>query len=201
MNPTLTTCTRYLVLALAMTLSGCMVGPDYKTPAITPAAQWQAPLPHGGKEASLLTWWQQFQDPALNTLLHKAEADSPSLDQAVARITQARATLDSSDAELWPSLTGKADYTRSRSNQQGTINVTNTRTGALDAAWELDLFGKQRRAGEAAQARLQARVDDWYDARTSLAAEVADNYVQYRACQLLVDAYRQQADSLSLIHI
>ena len=183
-----------LVPALIVALSGCMVGPDYKAPDLTQAAQWQAPRPHDGSQSNLLEWWQQFQDPALNTLLNQAESGSPSLEQAVARITQARANLDISNATLWPSLTGRAGYTRGN-QQQGSVGVANTSSGSLDAAWELDLFGKQRRTSEAAQARVEARVDDWYDARISLAAEVADNYVQYRGCELLVEAYRQQADS------
>lgn len=184
-----------LLLALSLGLTGCMVGPDYQTPDLAAARQWQAPVPHSGSQSNLLQWWQQFQDPALNSLLQAAETDSPTLDQALARITQARASLDSSNAGFWPSLTGSAAVTRSRNEQQGMVTHATTRTGALDAAWELDLFGKQRRNSEAAEARVQARMNDWDDARISLAAEVADYYVQYRGCELLVDAYRQQADS------
>lgn len=66
----------------------------------------------------------------------------------------------------------------------------------MDASWELDLFGKIRRSAEAAQARMDARVSDWHDARVSLAAEVADTYVQYRACVLLAETYESELTSI-----
>ena len=142
-------------------------------------------------------WWQQFDDPALNQLISQAEADSPSLTQAWANIEKARATLKTAEAGGLPSVTGSAAVTRSRQqSQMGGMSTSTTRSGGLDAAWELDLFGKVQRNAEAAQARVDARQDDWHDARVSLAAEVADTYVQYRACTLLTDAYQQELTSI-----
>lgn len=69
-------------------------------------AKWQAPLPHGASVAALSNWWQQFDDPALAELLRLAEADSPSLDQAFAKIALARATLDSNSADALPNVQG-----------------------------------------------------------------------------------------------
>lgn len=66
---------------------------------------------------------------------------------------------------------------------------------AVDAVWELGLFGANRRGREAAVARVQARAADWHDARVSLAAEVADNYMNLRACEALVAGYRQDLTS------
>ncbi len=59
-------------------LSGCTLGPDYQLPAVAVASQWHAPLPHGASMVGLQDWWQQFNDPALATLLRLAQADSPS---------------------------------------------------------------------------------------------------------------------------
>jgi len=180
---------------LATLLGGCTLGPDYQLPAVAVASQWHAPLPHGASVVGLNDWWQQFNDPALATLLHLAEADSPSLDQALARIAQARATLDGSIADTRPQLNGGLTKARAGVSQTG-LNKTGTTSGAtLDAAWELDLFGKLRRTDEASRNLLEARVDDWHDARVSLAAEVGDDFVQYRGCQMLVNAYRDQAQS------
>ena len=75
------------------------------------------------------------------------------------------------------------------------VGAQTTSTGGLDASWELDLSGSVRRAAESADALLQARQADWHDARVSLAAEVATNYVTYRACQLTLLA--TQADARS----
>ncbi|KIH83868.1 efflux transporter outer membrane subunit [Pseudomonas batumici] len=186
---------RLLPMLFATLLGGCTLGPDYRLPAVAVPGQWYAPLPHGASVVGLNDWWQQFNDPALATLLRLAEADSPSLDQALARIAQARATLDGSVADARPQLNGGLTKARAGVSQRG-LGKTGTTSGAtLDAAWELDLFGKLRRNDEASRNQLEARVDDWHDARVSLAAEVGDDFVQYRGCQMLVNAYRDQAQS------
>lgn len=163
------------------------------------ATDWHAELPHGGRVENLVDWWRRFDDPAVAELIRMAEADSPTLAKAVARIADARATVASSDASAAPSLTGSGSLTRAKSSfSMGNIvetTLATTRSGSLDAAWELDLFGKVRSARESSQAQLQARIDDWHDARVSLAAEVADDYVQYRACRQLARSYEKSAES------
>ncbi|SNR99764.1 MULTISPECIES: efflux transporter outer membrane subunit [unclassified Azospirillum] len=186
----------YLVLGAGMALSGCTMGPDYQSPPVAKLAPaWAAPQPHGGQGGSLLGWWGQFNDPTLTRLQRMAEADSPTLDRALARIDSARATLTSSRSALFPAVNANAGDTRSRQAVAGNGVISENRNGRLDASWELDLFGKNRRTAEAADARIQARTDEWHDARVSLAAEVADYYVQYRGCTLLAAAYDQQAQS------
>jgi NodT family efflux transporter outer membrane factor (OMF) lipoprotein len=181
-------------IAVGLALTGCALQPAYQLPQITAAQAWQAEMPHESRTVTLVNWWASFNDPALTALIRLAEADSPTLAQAVAQIDSARATLVSSSATAWPSVTGSSSL--SRAKQVGTIGgsdiklVSTTRSGELDASWELDLFGKARANTESSQAILQARVDDWHDARVSLAAEVADDYMQYRACRLLLDTYR-----------
>lgn len=186
-----------VLLACVIALAGCAtVGPDYKAPEEATAAQWQTALPHDSQRISLENWWAQWHDPALAWLIDAALADNPNLDKALASIASARASLASVNAGFAPSLDGGANVTRTRQQQSGTTSTLTTRSAGFDASWELDLFGKVRRNAEAAQASLQARVDDWHDARVSLAAEVADTYVQYRACLLLVDAYTQELASM-----
>lgn len=69
------------------------------------------------------------------------------------------------------------------------IAASTTSSGGLDASWEIDLFGKTRQKSEAAQLRVHEQIANWHEARVSLAAEVADYYVQYRACRQLENAY------------
>jgi multidrug efflux system outer membrane protein len=176
-----------LALATTCLLAACAVGPDYRKPELTLPDAWQAALPHGGQVNNLIDWWSQFKDPTLVQLLQSAEADSPSLGQAAAAIEEARAVITSSRSAALPSLTGAASATRA-GDQQGVSGVESVTSVALDAAWELDIFGGVRRATEAARARLAARQRDWHEARVSLAAEVATDYTNYRACQLLVAA-------------
>jgi outer membrane protein, multidrug efflux system len=182
-------------LACAIALAGCAVGPTYREPMPDAPAAWAAPLPHEGRVAAMSDWWRQFDDPVLSPLIEKAESDSPSLAKAWARIEQARATLKSTRAGGLPSLTGSGSLSRGTQQSAAGTPVATARSAGLDASWELDLFGKIRRNAEAASARVDARHADWHDARVSLSAEVADTYVQYRACTLLAYAYQREQAS------
>lgn len=206
-----------LAIAAAMTtallLAGCTLGPDYEQPRLAAVpVQWEAPQPHGGDLASLADWWAQLDDPVLVQLQQTAEDFSPSLGQAVARIDQARASLATSRADGLPRVDGSGSYSVAGqididSGDETDENGNTVTTGdgltitsdglqaGLDASWEIDLFGKVRRQNQAERARIEARVDDWHDARVSLSAEVADYYVQLRGCEQLADLYDQQSSS------
>ncbi|ABM38268.1 efflux transporter outer membrane subunit [Polaromonas naphthalenivorans] len=189
-------------LIASLLMAGCMTQPAYRTPEVRMPAAWHAPQPHAGSRQQLADWWARFDDPVLSRLIHTAEEGSPSLAQAAARIAGARATLASSQAGALPSVSGSAALSRARQaqgsgqgqGQPGSSTLT-SRSAGLDASWEIDLFGKLRKGSEAAEARLEARVADWHDARVSLAAEVADNYVQFLGCRMLAEAYQAEAAS------
>jgi len=171
----------FLTIVLSMALSGCAVGPDFLRPEGVSPVQWQAALPHDGRSASLVEWWTQFDDPLVAELIELAERDSPTLDQALARIRQSRAGVTVARSGLLPQVNSGAERTRS-----GDRPVTYEQTvqrGVLDAAWEIDLFGGLRRGTEAALARFAGAEAAWHDARISLAAEVALEYVGLRACE------------------
>lgn len=178
---------RSLCVALAAAvLAGCAAGPDFKRPEVA-QTQWHAPLPHGGKVGNLLRWWEQWNDPDLTQLIEQAEQHSPTLDMAVAKLAEARANAGISDAARYPAIAANGEATRSKSvfgNQ--VLQMTRSSFG-FDAGWEIDLFGRVRRGQEAAQARLQAGVAGWHEARISLAGEVASAYVELRACEAGVD--------------
>ncbi|WP_292529353.1 TolC family protein, partial [Mesorhizobium sp.] len=148
-------------------------------------------MPHGGKTSSLVSWWSTFNDPSLTSLIGYAEEENPSLASAAADIEKARATLASARASLFPGLDGSASVTRSGTDGDAynRIAASTTSSGGLDASWEIDLFGKTRQKSEAAQLRVHEQIANWHEARVSLAAEVADYYVQYRACRQLENAY------------
>lgn len=184
-----------LMLLAVTALTGCSVGPAYHAPAPITAARWYAPLPHAGSGVELGRWWQQFDDTALSALITDAERDSPTLAQALARISQARASLTISGAASYPGASTRAQTTRSKSVSSFFSGLQTASSLAVDAVWELDLFGANRRGREAAVARVQARAADWHEARVSLAAEVADNYMNLRACEALVAGYRQDLAS------
>lgn len=172
-------------------LSACVAIDQTSFDVSALASGWHATLPHYGSSTSLVDWWSSFKDPDLTELLRTAEANSPTLESASANIEEARATLASSRSSLLPSLTGSGSYGRSGTQGSSTsrIGPTTTASGSLDASWELDIFGKTRNTVEAARQRVVEEKSDWYDARVTLAGEVADDYVQYKACRRLQNIY------------
>ncbi len=172
---------------MGLLLGACTLGPDYVRPDSGIPVSWVAPLPHGGKTSALVDWWKQFDDPLVAELIDRAGQDNPTLDQALARIRLSRAAVTSARSALFPEIGLSAGRTRSGDHPVA-YEQTLTR-GAFDAAWEIDLFGGTRRGAEAAQARLESAGAAWHDARVSLAAEVALDYVGLRACEArLADA-------------
>lgn len=140
------------VVCCALGLAGCAaplaVGPDYAAPRgaeVVPAERWQAALPHDGRSGTLLDWWRSFNDPVLDALLARAEADSPTLAEAVARIDEARSGLASASAPHWPNLSVGAHALRNNGSADFPMPAQTTRGIAVDAQWELDIFGHVRR--------------------------------------------------------
>lgn len=188
---------RLAVIVASAPLSGCVSAAVEHNVPISIAQYWHARRPHDGKTSNLVTWWRTFRDPSLTTLQLAAETSSPDLMTAWANIKKARATLASAKASFLPSLTGTASATRSGTDgdKGNEIAASTTNSGGMDASWEIDLFGKLRRQADAAGHRVAEETANWHDARVSLAAEVADYYVQYRACRQIERNYSEELAS------
>ncbi|HJV95917.1 MAG TPA: efflux transporter outer membrane subunit [Albitalea sp.] len=179
-------------LLLALAACATRSAPPATLAAAAPA-QWQAPLPHNGSVTDLKQWWQQFNDPLLSQLITSAEELSPTLASARSRIAQSRATRVATGAALAPALNGNASVVRGR---QDFISPLGTLAQAgLQASWEIDLFGGDRAARDAAQARLDSAQAGWHEARVSVAAETASTYLALRACE--AQLVQTQADAAS----
>ncbi|SDF96152.1 MULTISPECIES: efflux transporter outer membrane subunit [unclassified Duganella] len=184
---------RAMALAVAATLGGCAVqGPAKQVDALAPQ-QWQAPLPHNGSQADLATWWRGQSDGLLAQLIESAQAVSPTVASAASRIAQSRAERVAAGAALAPNVDAAASV--NRSNQQSALPMGTTSQAAFNASWELDIFGANRAARDAAQARLESAHAGWHDARVSVAAEVANQYYGLRACEQLLAVAQQDASS------
>jgi NodT family efflux transporter outer membrane factor (OMF) lipoprotein len=157
------------------------------------APQWQAPLPHQGTVRLLAQWWQQQGDPVLAELVDAAQAVSPSVAQALARVEAARATRAAANAALLPNLDATASA--SRGANQPNVPLATTQTIGLQAAWELDLVGANRAVSRAADAQVQGVQAQWHDARVSVAAEVANSYYSLSTCKQLLSVARADAAS------
>ncbi|MGZ3443260.1 MAG: efflux transporter outer membrane subunit, partial [Polyangia bacterium] len=161
------------------------------TPTVAPA--WQAPLPHGGTMGELRHWWAQFDDPLLARLIDAAESASPTVASAGARIAEARARRAAAGAALLPSLDANVSAVRGR--QDLSLPTGSSESAALQASWELDVFGGNRAARSAAAERVAGAAASWHDARVVVAAETANQYVGLRACEARLVQARLDAAS------
>ncbi|CAN7462292.1 efflux transporter outer membrane subunit [Phenylobacterium sp. LjRoot219] len=187
-----------------MLLGGCVVGPGYRSPNVRPPVAFAEPTDAGARGADLAAWWTGFDDPTLTDLVTRSLTANPDIRVAATRIRQARAEARIAGAGRLPTLnaSGQAAHTRLSENAvPGELLGLGTPGGSpasalgipglefdtyqvgFDAAWELDLFGGQRRAVEAATARTLAAEWSARDAEVLVGAEVANSYLQYRALQ------------------
>lgn len=185
--------------ALAALSAGCTVGPNFTAPVVpAPAAFGDEPgdvasRTFGG--AVDTAWWRRFDDAELTSLVERLGRQNLDLQSASERILQARAQRRVAASAGLPSIDGAAKYMRERESLNGpeVSNVLpspraqlefNEYQPQLTASWEIDLFGRVRRSVEAADATLQARVEDRRAIALSAIAELAQDYLQLRQAQL-----------------
>lgn len=153
-------------------------------------------------------WWKTFGDSQLNTLVDQALANSPSLRVAQARLQRVQAVIDIADSATLPQVNASLDATQQKYTKNGMIpaplagSIRDSGTLQASASWELDLFGKNRAALDAAIGQSRAAQADAQAARMVLASTVARNYFQWVRIQGQLDvaqrtlAQRQQAQQL-----
>lgn len=166
---------------ILLMLAGCMVGPDYQRPEVDIPSEFQGTVPSGESIADL-AWWELFQDPQLDDLVRLALEQNRDLRIAVARVEEARARLGVTRADQFPSLNGAASGSRGNTAEQifpGAGIQENYFLGA-SAAYEADLWGKFRRATEAARAELLATEENQRTVLITLVADVASAYLLLR---------------------
>jgi NodT family efflux transporter outer membrane factor (OMF) lipoprotein len=187
---------RYTVVAIGClsALSACAVGPDYKGPANShsPAAfKRVGTLPTDTAQPPAAHWWAALNDPELTHLIETAFQNSPNVRAAQARLRQARAAIREQQGKELPSSSATAALLKARTPNLGSLTGSSSGDNSghstisfydvgFDATWELDIFGGTRRAIEAARAQAQASQADLDDLHVSLAAEVAQAYIELR---------------------
>ena len=181
-----------VVVVMAAIIAGCKVGPEYRRPDATPPKDFRSQV--ASTEAGSLAdlpWWQIFNDKALQGLITQALAGNYDLKVAVARIEQARAQVAVVRADLYPQVGYQANAAREKSfiplpQLQGNVTY-NSFQAAVNAAWELDVWGRIRRSTDAATAGLYAQEDVRRGVMLALVSDVAANYF------LLIELDRQLA--------
>lgn len=189
---------------LAAFACGCAVGPNYHKPNTPTPSQWGEALAGGETNSadSIAGWWKNFNDPELNSLIDRAAQSNLDLRIARARVREARAQYGIAVGNLWPTVDGGSSFDRVRVSKRlpvlnylpvpsGTPYENNFYQAGFDASWEIDVFGGQRRATEAAKAQVAAAQFGERDVLVSLLGEVAINYVQARCYQKQLEIARE----------
>ena len=154
-----------LPVLVAVIVSGCRVGPEYKRPDLAPPPNYRgAPATTAAESMADVPWWQVFDDPALQGLVRDAIANNPDLRLAVARVSEARALAGVAKSFLYPDINLNAGYTgnqASRNSQppgalQERDRTFNNTAVTANMAWEIDLFGRLRSENDAAFNRYLA---------------------------------------------
>jgi NodT family efflux transporter outer membrane factor (OMF) lipoprotein len=201
--------------ALALSLCGCTplseyvhngfkVGPNYKRPPAPVAQHWidAGDVRVRTEEADDSHWWTVFDDPALNELVQTAYRQNLTLREAGYRVLEARAQLGIAVGELFPQTQEMNGDVTSHGVSRNVANRVATPTRwfgqwnyGFALSWELDFWGRFRRAIEAADDTLDASVENYDDVLVTLVGDVAATYVQVRTLQQQI-AYARQTLAL-----
>lgn len=179
-----------------LVVAGCMVGPDYTPPDLaTPEAFQEAPeTAEVDPAAELAAWWTRFGDPRLTEFVDRAARSNLDFRIAEARVREAQALRGVAAAQLWPQAdaVGEARFGTATQASGGGGGPTGQRfLGALDALWEIDVFGGVRRSVEAAEADVQVSIEERRALLLALVGEVAATYVDLRGFQGRVETVQR----------
>jgi len=203
---------KFLIGVILILSTGCAVGPNYKRPAVPVPPEYRGlPIDQAGK-ADVASfgdekWWDAFQDDTLRTLVQTALKQNYDVRIAAARILEARAQLGITRADQFPSVAASASSVNERLAQSARIPSIETTANqvSLSAAWELDFWGRYRRATESARASLLAQEWARRAVISSLVSDVASAYFQLRELDLELEISRQtlasRKDSLRLTQL
>ncbi|HTE85648.1 MAG TPA: efflux transporter outer membrane subunit [Dehalococcoidia bacterium] len=186
-----------VALLLAVPLSACMVGPDYRRPEVEVPVAWRLGPTEAG-EISNIAWWDQFQDPVLSDLVRTALANNKDLEIATANVDQAIAQYGIVRSAQFPQVSGSASAARERSSANIRLGgQTFTDYGVnLSASFELDIWGKLRRATESARASLLASQQGRGTVVLTVVTTVASGYIQLRALDRQLEIAQRTSQSL-----
>lgn len=181
-------------LALLALLPGCTLGPEYQRPEVTvpvayrEEAPWKEAIP--ADEMDKGPWWRIYGDPVLDDLQQRALAANQNLKAAVARVSQARAAARISETALYPQLDLDPSARRGRSSD-GTSTALRL---PLDLGYEIDLWGRVRRAVEAGTAQYEASLADQQNLMLTLQTDVSRNYFALRSLDVQLDLLRRTVE-------
>ena len=175
-----------LLSVVAVILAGCAVGPDYTRPSVETPQAWRYEAKEAQDVANTL-WWEQFGDPVMNELILSALRENKDLMIAAARVEEYGGRLMVTRSDLFPQVTGSGTSSVNRVSEKGATpvpssvsNPSKTYQGTFGSFWELDIWGRLRRADEAARADLLATEEVRRGVILTLCSSVASSYIILR---------------------
>lgn len=177
-----------LSFLLALAFTGCMVGPNYQRPEVDTPQTWRFE-DERAKDVANTAWWEQFNDPVLNDLIQTALRENKDVKIAAARVEEFAGLYGTTRAALFPQVFAGASYGRQRASEltgpttlesSGVSPTFNSSELFLNASWEIDLWGKLRRATEASRADLLSTEEGRRTVILTLVTAVANSYINLR---------------------
>ncbi len=201
----------WLIPIAFLLLTGCTLGPKYKRPPVTVPDTYRGRAPDAGPQTAASfgdeKWWTVFQDPQLQELIREALAQNYDVRIAAARVLQAQALLGITRADQFPTITGGASSSNERLPATRITPAFETSPSQVNLSlfWELDFWGKFRRATEAARATLLAAEWGRKAVMSSLVSNVASAYFQLLELDLEMEISRRtlgsRRESLRLVEV
>jgi outer membrane protein, multidrug efflux system len=179
-------------VSAAALLHACAVGPNYRRPATTLPEAFRGQEVAEPESLADLPWWEVFQDDVLRGLIAEALRSNYDLQTAVSRVEQARGVLVATRSAIFPQGSYETGASRGKSFVPGFPNETfNTFLATLNLSWEIDLWGRIRRATEGARAELFASDDFRRGVVITLVSDVASAYFQLRELDVELEIARR----------
>lgn len=193
-----------VVIAVALTgLAGCTLGPDYARPSIETPDKWRVD-DQTANDLADGKWWQQFDDPVLDTLVEDALRGNLDVRIAAARVDQFLGALNATRSQLYPQFGYGADASRAQASRIGQPPLPpgadpyfSLYQASLGTAWQVDLFGRVRRLSEAAQAQVLASEQAQRGVVLTLVGNVATSYITLRALDRQLEIAKATADNFN----
>ena len=193
--------THFCVASFLMLLTGCSVGPKYKRPAVSVPDVYRGQAPDNGRQTTTSIgdekWWTVFQDEQLQKLIREALANNYDVRIAAARVLEAQAALGITRADQFPTITGNVSGSNERYPKTAITPPFETSPAEVNLSlfWELDFWGKFRRATEAARATLLATEWGKRAVMSSLVSNVASAYFQLLELDMELEISKRTLDA------
>ena len=186
----------WIVVATAV-LAGCAIGPDYKRPPVVEPPTFRGQVTTEAASLADAPWWDVFRDPILNDLLREALQNNYDVAIAAARVREARAAFVATRSDLYPSLDYDASVSRSKVGAAGgpVPSATTLHSARMEMSWELDIWGRIRRATEASRATLFATEDARRGVWLTLVSDLAQRYFELLALDVQLQIARDSRDA------